>query len=382
MENMVRSFNVLFAPLVMLLLIVLDYMKGYVDDPLRRRLYMLAIVPTFLAVLSDMLYDTFAGMSGGLAHTVVYASCFFYYLFQVFAYHATNLFIDYQINKDDRRSRKFVLLVVGVTLTHTAVLLFNIGRDFYFVITPENLYISGDLYIIRLAFSYLAVVFAFGNVYISRKNIKKDQIGLILFFIVLTSIGSTLDLILPSAKLVWPCFCSALLFSYFFIIRAEAQIDALTGVSNRRSFEGYLHSITAPSRRKDYGFIMIDLNKFKAINDEHGHLQGDQALKDAAAIIRNCLRKNDFVARYGGDEFLVITSQAEHVHALTERLHGEFARFSQQNDRPYELSISTGCDVYAADSDVRPHDFLAHIDALMYQAKAQHSERRGGGHPH
>ena len=375
LANFFGSFNVLFAPLVMLVLIVIEYTRGYVDDQLRRKLYMLAVIPTFLALSSDMLYDIFEGVPGEAAHVVAYLSCFLYYLWQVFAYHAIILFVDYQINKNTDRTKKFFLLVSGINIAHVIVLLLNIRYSFYFVVTPDNYYVAGDYYIIRLFFSYLPAVFAFANVYISRKNVHKDQVGLILFFIALTSIGSTIDLLLPEAKLVWPCFCSALLFSYFFIIRAESQIDALTGVNNRRSFESYLVNIAAPSKRKDYAFIMIDMNQFKQINDVHGHVEGDRALRDAANLIRGCLRKNDFVARYGGDEFFVI-SQTTTAELLVARLYKCFERFNETKTRPYALNVSIGYDAYPATSEVPPRDFVAHVDSLMYSAKKGGEERR------
>jgi len=375
MANFIGSFNVLFAPIAMLLLIVIDYCTGYVDDLFRRKMYMFAIIPTFLAIVCDMLYDVFTGMPGKTAYYAVYVSSFLYYVFQVTAFYSTNLFVDYQMNKDSKRTTKFGKIIGIAMVIHILILLLNIKFKFYFVIDENNIYHPGPMYIIRLVFSYLAAVFAFINVYISRRNVKSDQIGIIFFFIVLTGIGSTLDLILPGAKLVWPCFCSALLFSYFFIIRAESKTDVLTGVNNRRSCEEYIKNIAESSKKHSYNFIMIDLDGFKQINDKFGHVQGDEALKDAANLIRHSTRKNDFIARYGGDEFLVI-AQMDNIELLVIRLQSEFARFNEDGYRPYKLFLSMGYDIYTSETKMTPQEFVAHVDSMMYRAKKENAERR------
>jgi len=373
--NFVGSFSVLFAPLAMLILMFVDYFKGYVDDLFRRRMFVMMIVPTFFAIVSDLVYDVFAGMPGVAAYYAIYIASFFYYFFQVMAYYASCLFVDYQMNKSRVRTMKLVRIIGGIILLHLAVLLLNIPFGFYFQIGPDNLFVPGKLYVVRMAFAYSAFLVTVVNMVCSRKNLLKDQIVLILFFFVLVAIGSSLDLLFTGMKLVWPCMCTGMLFLYFFIIQAESLTDALTGVNNRKSCEEYMRNIAEASKRQDFHFIMIDLDHFKQINDMYGHVQGDQALRDAANLIRNCFRKNDFVGRYGGDEFLVI-SAADNVKMLVERLEQEFSRFNNEDGRVYKLRISVGFDRYVASSRMKPNEFVAQVDAAMYAAKRNKEERR------
>ena len=370
LQNFMGSLNVLFVPIAILLLILIDYNKDFSGDLFQRKIFFVSVFSTFLAIISDMTYDIFAGVPGQAAHVILYISSFIYYAFQVSAYHATNLFVDYTINQDRTRTKNFSIIIGVVLLLHMIVLTINCWSDFYFFINDNNYFVSGRLYIIRLIFSYSAAVVTLVNVIISRKNIRKGQISLIMFFILLTSFGSSLDLLLPGAKLVWACFCSAILFSYFFIIRSESHIDVLTGLNNRRSCEEYIRTITTMSKRHTYSFFMIDLDKFKSINDNYGHLQGDYALKDAAQLIRNCLRKQDFVARYGGDEFFVIT-QGNTLDILVTRINSEFVKFNERKLREFNLELSIGCDVYHPDSELTPQEFVAHVDRLMYEKKGE-----------
>ena len=374
-SKFIGSFNVLFAPLAMLVLMLGDYAKGYVEDLFRRRVFVVTIVLTLFAIVSDLVYDIFAGMPGNAAYYAVYVSSFTYYFFQVMSYYATVLFVDYQINKDRARAKRIMLLIGGVMAAHLFVLLLNIPYGFYFIIDENNLYVPGSMYIVRMLFAYSAFFVIVTDMLLSRKNLMREQVVLILFFFVLVASGSTLDLLFTDMKLVWPCFCTGVMFLYFFIVQAESQTDALTGISNRKSCEEYMRNIAEASRKQDFHFIMIDLDGFKQINDEFGHVQGDYALRDAASLIRHCFRKNDFVGRYGGDEFLVIT-QAENVEMLVARLEQEFEQFNDEARRDYKLRLSIGYDRYAANSHMKPHAFVAHVDAAMYAAKRRNAERR------
>jgi diguanylate cyclase (GGDEF)-like protein len=112
-------------------------------------------------------------------------------------------------------------------------------------------------------------------------------------------------------------------------VRAEeferlAMVDPLTGLSNRRVAEGRLAAEASRSQRygKPLTVISFDLDKFKQINDTHGHLAGDQVLKKFAARLSSAIRLSDFAARMGGDEFLVLLPECSTVQvgALLARL--------------------------------------------------------------
>lgn len=90
--------------------------------------------------------------------------------------------------------------------------------------------------------------------------------------------------------------------------KTRSTVDELTGLANRRSYEGrFAEEIARQLRhRRDLSLIMLDLDHFKAINDEHGHLAGDRVLRTIAERLSTTLRVNDFIARYGGEEFVIL----------------------------------------------------------------------------
>jgi diguanylate cyclase (GGDEF)-like protein len=239
-------------------------------------------------------------------------------------------------------------------------------------------------------------VFAGIDAFRLLKDRKTNSLILLLFAVFFTCIGSTLDFIFKENSLVWPGFVSALLYMYFFIIQNDSKIDSLTGLSNRYSFNEFINKIANipniefrmpfhPRRRntesksgrkrkpESYSIVMIDMDHLKMINDTLGHLEGDNALRDMAQVIKNCVRQSDFAARYGGDEFVLAARSDHDITILLGRIQSAIDEINAKNERPYKLQISYGYDTYAVNSGRSINEFLKHIDGLMYKHK---NERR------
>ena len=120
---------------------------------------------------------------------------------------------------------------------------------------------------------------------------------------------------------------------------------------------------------------MIDLDHFKKINDTLGHLEGDNALRDMAAIIKGSIRHSDFAARYGGDEFILAVKAEFDIQKLLQRIQESMDNQNQKKIRPYTIEMSYGWAVYTANSCQAVDDFIKHIDKLMYSEK----RRKYGG---
>lgn len=188
----------------------------------------------------------------------------------------------------------------------------------------------------------------------------------------------------PTGSLVTPAFNSVVRLGGFLLIvymigrlremfdceRKLARTDPLTGALNRRAFDELIYKEVERSRRHQRLFTLayLDLNDFKSINDHFGHSTGDTVLKNTVLTTRRSLRINDTIARFGGDEFVILLPETERnaAHTVLSRVQQRLAVEMQQHGWPVTCSI--GAVSYRV-----PPETVAQIlhtaDHVMYTAK-------------
>ena len=153
-----------------------------------------------------------------------------------------------------------------------------------------------------------------------------------------------------------------------------AHTDDVTGLYNQRRL---YHDIdrNIDSARANGGYfslIFLDIDKFKDVNDEYGHIIGSKLLMQVAGVIRKVIRETDYIYRYGGDEFVIIipSVRADSAVKIGERLLREVSskEFIAGSDQVFKLGVSIGIAEYPTDAQ-RREDILAMADKMMYQAK-------------
>lgn len=158
-----------------------------------------------------------------------------------------------------------------------------------------------------------------------------------------------------------------------------SQKDPLTGAYNRRYFDEQAAVECARAHRygQSLAVLMMDLDKFKRINDTHGHAAGDEVLKALVKTSAQALRKSDILARYGGEEFVVLLPHAALAEALmlAERLRKALSELHIPfEDKSLNITISIGVSTLAeTEADVVA--MLSRADHAMYQAKANGRNR-------
>ncbi|MFO0705421.1 MAG: GGDEF domain-containing response regulator [Nitrospira sp.] len=156
-----------------------------------------------------------------------------------------------------------------------------------------------------------------------------------------------------------------------------AQYDQLTGLVNRTLFRDRLIQAMARSKRlqRPLGLMLLDLDRFKAVNDTMGHDVGDLLLKSVADRLRACVREVDTVARMGGDEFTIILegcSADQDITIVAQRITESLAEPFDLGSHRASIGVSIGITIYPSD-DHDIDDLLKHADLAMYRAK-----QRGG----
>lgn len=158
-------------------------------------------------------------------------------------------------------------------------------------------------------------------------------------------------------------------------LRAEhlAMLDPLTGTHNRRGFYQLVSPLWnhALEQQHDMAIIMLDIDMFKSINDEYGHAQGDQILTLVAKSLKDSIRTSDVMARWGGEEFIVLLPQTPELSALqiAERFRQRISSMRiRANDKDINLTVSLGV-AYTGQPQNSLDDFIVLADTHLYKAK-------------
>jgi len=164
-------------------------------------------------------------------------------------------------------------------------------------------------------------------------------------------------------------------------LRALSLRDELTGLYNRRGFLTLAEQqLKVANRvRKVMLLMFADLDDMKHINDAFGHQEGDRALIEIGQILKKTFRESDIVARFGGDEFAVLSLETPDsgTGILANRLREHLDYHNRYENRPYELSVSVGISRYDPENPVDLHDLIVNADKVMYEQKNARKREKG-----
>lgn len=145
--------------------------------------------------------------------------------------------------------------------------------------------------------------------------------------------------------------------------------DPLTEIRNRRYLMQYLEKQTAQMGDEKHCAVLIDLDLFKSVNDTYGHVFGDKVLKQFADTVKKNLGENDLIARFGGEEFMILfgTDNEKEIITTMDTISKEYAIFSEK-EKGKEFTFSAGAAIYGKNSSIT--DIFTTADKRLYEAKA------------
>jgi diguanylate cyclase (GGDEF)-like protein/PAS domain S-box-containing protein len=159
-----------------------------------------------------------------------------------------------------------------------------------------------------------------------------------------------------------------------------ARHDPLTGAFNRYALAEILKRETSRAKRYDHsiGILMIDINRFKEVNDQHSHAAGDQILKRVAGILSSSIRDTDYVIRYGGDEFLLLLIETKgETQVVRARIAEEMVSLRPEKAIDgFPITLSIGAAHWIPSSNVPMETILADADQAMYADKRRQASLR------
>lgn len=342
-----------------------------------QRLFNLCLILNILIFFFDTIMWVIDGYIFPLSRTINVVATTFYYVLNPFICLVWLLYTDYKIyeNKNGLLKRlPYYLIPCVISAIFSIISPFT---NWLFIIDANNVYVRGSLFWIMAVISllYLASSFVMSirNVIINGwENNKTVNIHLLLFPICLVA-ASVLQIWFYGLSIIWISATIALASIYINIQNVELSTDYLTGLNNRRRLDEHFNRIIKMHKKENLLFaVLIDLDDFKVINDEHGHAVGDKALIEMAELLRKvCKVGDDFIARLGGDEFLILgeRTKTEEIIKLMDDISSAAKEYNEAHKDIYLLRPSLGYSVYKKDDNAS--SLLVAADQAMYRNKQE-----------
>ncbi len=281
------------------------------------------------------------------------------------------VYVDYKLFEDFSRIRKIYPFVAIPALIIIFMSASNFITGIFFTVNEANVYQRSDWVFLPYLVTYGYLIYGMALVYICRRKLKKYIFLPAIIFLIPVFIGSFLQLCFYGLSLIWPSVAVGVVSLYINIQNEASWVDSLTGLYNRQYLDRYLtYQIQKTWNKKMLAGILMDADSFKEINDTLGHSMGDDALRSIGQILRLTIQGKGFVARYAGDEFIVIRSisDPQEMVDLMDAIHRGTEQFNAAGTKPYKVSLSMGFSVFRAEGD-SVDDFLRRMDEGMYQEK-------------
>ncbi len=258
------------------------------------------------------------------------------------------------------RSERRAFAVGIVVLFGLALLDYSLGEDFRL----HSLYL--------FPFAYIAIHCARVPVVIFAAAVTFALQGAVLFFYPIPLITKIVSTLVSLSILCLTGTLARSLRRTLVSTHHDATHDALTGLHNRRSFDDFL--VAEIARQKRYGshfsLLLIDLDRFKELNDKRGHDAGDIALRLAAKALKQSTRDSDIVARFGGDEFAILLPNSSHADCSAICANIIRNVDAEMTAGGYAVTASVGSSTFDVEPD-SPSTAIRQADEALYTAKAR-----------
>ncbi len=285
----------------------------------------------------------------------------------------------YVCNRIGRQMNRRQMILSKIPLTvFTILAVLNPINHFLFRIDANNLYTRGPGVFLHWIISWFYLLYAGVLSFRAVKNApnwaRRNEYMPLLYFLILPMIGCVTQMVFYGVTSVQAGITLSIVLISMQSQDNQISVDELTGINNRKAMRRYVDNLVHRNNPPSLMVMMIDVNKFKQINDTLGHAVGDIALCDTASILKNACGKSReklFLSRYGGDEFVIIGQNvhANAADALKELIHESVAGFGKEQQKPYDLDVSVGYAIGVCEDYEDFEHYLRTADESMYKDK-------------
>ncbi len=309
----------------------------------------------------------------------IMASKNIYFLFTSLTCYSWFIYFEYLQDSPFVKDKKKILISATFVFIQFVLVIVNHFTGILYYVNDKQEYLRGPLFLSLYAFSYIYVAVtctrAFLGVFDKKKEEQRKKLIRLASFPVAPAIGGVIQYAFPRLPLVCVMLALSVMILYIDWLTEMISVDPLTRLNNRKQL---LHNYEQWLRNNEdhtpIYLLMIDANHFKEINDTYGHVEGDAALVRIADALRaacKTLKKRATIARYGGDEFVVL-ARAENdsiINEFIENVHFRLDELNKQAGAKYELKVCIGMARTDSVEDRPIKELLAAADEKLYDQK-------------
>lgn len=361
----------------MILLLIQIARKSFKKDSSALLLRTL-IVTEILICICDIIYAYFNGSSNKAARTIIQITNIGFLISSTVSSYIWVLYVNYRLENKKVDIFKVRFIAAIPLLIFILLALSNPFTEIFFSIDENNMYFREPLICIHwiVIFGYLIFATLKALIQLRKENSDKTIIIPLVLYIIPPTIASLVQIFFVQLSTVQVGIMFSILLIYLENQQNLVLKDDLTGTNNKRALLRYQSFLLDHHEKDNITVIMLDLDKFKSINDNYGHLEGDFALKATADLIEaaahfSLIKMGLF--RYGGDEFIAVGTNISDtvIQGFLTELENQLNSFNSSEKKKYKLYISSG---YASAQCHSPSEFQALIkkaDEEMYKNKEQ-----------
>lgn len=346
----------------------------------------IVIAACFLCI-SDMLAAVFRGRTFAGAALCVETINIAYLALGAYISFKWLIYVLYELGEiNKRRDALYIAYTVPFAL-FMLLLLTNPLTGLVFEVTQQNTYVRGPMIAVHIfvciMYLIIAEVKVISAIRRETNRLRKYEIKPLLYFAIPAMLGGIIQSICYGVTIFQIGITVAILLLSETRQASVIHTDALTRLNNRMALEEYIEGIVNINEKRTMTFIMIDINRFKMINDSCGHLVGDEVLKAVSSVLKRActvVESRLFVCRYGGDEFLIAgTNLSENETAsLISTINSNVRLLSDKLEIGFDFSASIGVATGICRSYDEAIDLISIADSKMYDNKKHNTDPEKG----
>ncbi len=284
----------------------------------------------------------------------------------------SSMYVDYKLFGDIVRIKKRCIILMIPACIIIVGSLVNLFTPVFFEVNEVTyVYKRTELYIIPNIIVFFYLVYNTVLVYWYKNKVGKYLFLPAVIFLIPIILGSVLDFLFYGMTFKQMGIAIALTSIYVNVQKEISCIDSLSGLHTRQYM---INHIAAEMNRSKSEVsligILLDVDKFKLINDTYGHLAGDDAIRSVGKILLNTVPKKAMAVRFAGDEFMVILKNANErdVQNLLASIYSATEEYNATQNKPYEIHFSAGYSIFDKENDT-VNSFFDRMDEAMYGEK-------------